>query len=331
MSSVVPTVETSVVPAGVRPSPALKLWWWLSNDPRHQADLAPSRARELDWLRLVPFIGLHLACLATLQVGVSAAALAVAAALYLSRMFFVTAFYHRYFAHRAFRAGRVTQFVMAVLGATAGQRGPLWWAAHHRDHHLHADTADDPHSPGHRGVLFSHTLWFLTRGSFHTRTCRVRDWMRYPELRLLEKFDWVPFVLLGAGCYALGAYLEVNHPALDTNGAQMLVVGFFLSTVVLYHATYSINSIAHRFGERRYPTGDESRNNLWLALVTLGEGWHNNHHYYPISARQGFHWWELDITYLGLKMLAAIGIIDSLRAVPEHVLAVGRAREKESQ
>ena len=326
MSSVVPTVESAVVPAGRKAPLAVRLWWWLSNDRRHQADLDPSRSREIDWLRVVPFIGLHLASLLIVEVGVSAAAVVVAVGLYLSRMFFVTAFYHRYFSHRAFSAGRVMQFVMAILGATAGQRGPLWWAAHHRDHHLKADSAHDPHSPAHCGVLFSHTLWFLTRGSFHTRTRRVRDWMKYPELRLLEKLDWLPFVLLGAGCYALGAYLEVNHPALDTNGSQMLVVGFFVSTVVLYHATYSINSIAHRFGTRRFPTGDESRNNFWLALVTLGEGWHNNHHYYSISARQGFRWWELDLTYLILKVLAAVGVVGGLRPVPERVLAAARAR-----
>lgn len=326
MSSVVPTVEAAAMPRGKAPSLAIRLWWWLSNDPRHQADLVSSRSRALDWSRVIPFVALHLACLSIIYVGVSAAALTVATILYVVRMFFITAFYHRYFAHRAFRTGRVRQFVMALLGATAGQRGPLWWAAHHRDHHLNADTAEDPHSPGHGGVLFSHTLWFLTRGSFHTRSDRVRDWMKYPELRLLEKLDWLPFVLLGAACYGLGAYLEAGHPELGTSGAQMLVVGFLLSTVVLYHATYSINSLAHRFGKQRFPTGDESRNNLWLALITLGEGWHNNHHHYPVSARQGFRWWEIDLTYLGLKLLAAIGLVDSLRPVPKHVLESVRVR-----
>ena len=331
MNPVVPSVEVPAVLGADAPSPATRFWWWLSNDPRHQADISPSRSRELDWSRVVPFVALHLGCLSILHVGVSPAALTVAATLYVARMFFITAFYHRYFAHRAFRTGRVRQFVMAILGATAGQRGPLWWAAHHRDHHLNADTADDPHSPRHDGVLFSHTLWFLTRGSFQTRTHRVRDWMRYPELRLLEKLDWLPFVLLGAGCYALGAYLETRHPELGTSGAQMLVVGFLLSTVVLYHATYSINSIAHRFGRRPFPTGDESRNNFWLALVTLGEGWHNNHHYYPASARQGFRWWEVDITYYGLRLLAALRLVENLRPVPGHVLESGRGRQADSR
>ena len=306
---------------------ARRLWWWLVNDPRHQPHLTSAQRRELDWMRVVPFAGLHLGCLLVLQVGVSAAALVLAVTLYLLRMFFITAFYHRYFSHRAFRAGRATQFVMGVLGATAGQRGPIWWAAHHREHHLTADTREDPHSPRHRGVWFSHTLWFLTRGSFLTQKHRVKDWLAYRELRTLEKFDWVPFALLGAGCYALGSYLEAAYPHLNTSGPQMFVWGFFVSTVVLYHATYSINSVAHRFGKRRYPTNDESRNNFLVALITLGEGWHNNHHYYPISARQGFRWWELDISYLGLKLLALFGLIDGLRPVPEHVLA-GRCARK---
>lgn len=308
-----------------------RLWWWLVNDPRHQPELTSAEMQQLDWLRIVPFVGLHLGCMLVFEVGVSASAVALAVALYLLRMFFITAFYHRYFSHRAFRTGRITQFIMGVLGATAGQRGPMWWAAHHREHHLTADTGDDPHSPRHRGVWFSHTLWFLTRGSFRIQEERVKDWMAYRELRLLEKLDWVPFALLGAGCYALGSFLEARYPQLDTSGEQMFVWGFFVSTVLLYHATYSINSVAHRFGKRRYPTKDESRNNFWLALITLGEGWHNNHHYYPISARQGFRWWELDISYLGLKLLELVGLVGDLRPVPEHVVAGRRARKERMQ
>ena len=311
-------------------SVARRFWWWLTNDARHQPASDPARDDDLDWLRVAPFIGLHLGCLLVVQVGVSAVAVAVAAGLYLSRMFFVTAFYHRYFSHRAFETGRITRFVMAVLGCTAGQRGPIWWAAHHREHHLTADSADDPHSPDQKGLLFSHTLWFLTRGSFQVHERRVQDWLRYRELRILEKLDWLPFLLLGAGCYSLGAFLQARYPHLATSGAQMFVWGFLVSTVVLYHATYSINSIAHRFGKRRFPTNDESRNSFWLALITLGEGWHNNHHFYPVSARQGFRWWELDISYLGLKALEAVGLIDGLRPVPARILAQGSSETRAS-
>ncbi len=301
--------------------PWMRAWWWLVNDERACGGLDETSAECIDWPRALPFLAIHLACFAVLWVGVSPVAVAVAVALYLARMFFVTAFFHRYFAHRAFRASRPVQFLMAVLGCTAGQRGPLWWAGHHREHHVTADTAEDPHSPDHRGFFFSHTLWFLTRRAFTTPAGRVRDWLRYPELRWLERLDWVPFVALAAGCYALGAHLDQSAPELGTSGAQMLVWGFFVSTTVLYHATYTINSLAHRFGRRRYPTRDSSRNNLWLALLTLGEGWHNNHHYYPAAARQGFFWWEIDLSFLLLRLMSAIGLVSDLRPVPAHVLA----------
>ena len=240
------------------------------------------------------------------------------------RMFFIAAFFHRYFSHRAYAVSRSVQFVMAVLGCTAGQRGPLWWAGHHREHHLTSDTTEDPHSPSRRGFLFSHTLWFLTRGSFATPGRRVRDWLRYPELRLLERIDWLPFVGLGLACWLLGDWLAEVAPSLGTTGAQMFVWGFLISTVVLYHATYTTNSLAHRYGRRRYATNDNSRNNFWVSLLTLGEGWHNNHHHYPACARQGFFWWELDISWLGLCLLASLGVVRDLRPVPAHVLAGGR-------
>jgi len=297
---------------------------WLLHDKRARAALDPCERERLDGWRLVPFVAIHLCCLLAPVVGVSAVALASAAALYLVRMFFVTAFYHRYFSHRSYRVSRPAQLVLGVLGCTAGQRGPLWWASHHRQHHLTADTPADPHSPAQRGFLVSHMLWFLTRENFTMREERVRDWLRYPELEALERFDWLPFVMLGALVYGAGEALETWRPALGTNGPQMLVWGFFVSTVALYHATYTINSLAHGLGRRRYETGDDSRNNWWLALITLGEGWHNNHHYCPGSARQGFYWWEIDLSYLGLRALAALGVVRDLRTVPAAALEGGR-------
>ncbi|MGI9334345.1 MAG: acyl-CoA desaturase [Gammaproteobacteria bacterium] len=302
----------------------LRLWRWLVNDERAFADLDASGGARLDWLRVAPFVAMHLACVAVVQVRSSVIAVIVALALYVLRMFFVTAFFHRYFAHRAFRTSRSMQFAMAVLACTAGQRGPLWWAGHHREHHIYSDTEGDPHSPAHRGFLFSHALWFLTRESFATPADRVREWLRYPELRWLERMDWIPFVTLAAACWGLGTWLESAAPQLATNGPQMLVWGFFVSTVALYHATFTINSLAHRFGRRRYPTRDNSRNNVWLALITLGEGWHNNHHRYPAAARQGFVWWEVDLAFQGLRLMAVLGLVRDLRPVPAHVLAGAR-------
>ena len=285
-------------------------------------------ARGIDWPRVVPFVLIHLGCVGVLWTGWSPVAVAVAAALYVVRMFSVTAFYHRYFSHRSFRASRAWQFVFAVLGATAVQRGPLWWAAHHRRHHAHSDRPGDAHSSRQDGFLWSHIGWFLARENFATRLHLVRDLARFPELRWLDRYDAaVPAALFGA-LWALGAWLEAADPALGTGPWQLVVWGFCISTVVLFHATFVINSLAHRWGTRRYETSDDSRNNLLLALITFGEGWHNNHHRYPGAVRQGFYWWQVDLSFYVLKALAALGIVRDLRPVPRSVLDAGRRRAR---
>ncbi|WP_211226675.1 acyl-CoA desaturase [Silanimonas lenta] len=279
--------------------------------------LDAAEAARIDWLRVLPFIGLHLACLGVLWVGVSPFAVGVAIALYVVRMFAITGFYHRYFSHKAFRTSRPVQFLFGVLGASSVQRGPLWWAAHHRQHHRASDTEADPHSPRHKGFWYSHMGWFLTRGAFRTNLEAVKDLAKFPELRLLDRFDILVPVLLACGLFLLGEWLETAAPGLGTNGPQLLVWGFFISTVVLFHVTVTINSFAHRFGRRRFPTRDDSRNNWFLALLTFGEGWHNNHHHYPGSARQGFRWWEYDFTYYGLKLMSWCRLVWDLKPVPE--------------
>lgn len=307
---------TTTMDASERNSWRLALARWIDSD----ADQAPAQdgSRQIDWLRILPFLLMHLGCLGVLWVGVSTTAVTVAIVLYGVRMFAITAFYHRYFSHRAFRTSRAAQFVFALLGATAVQRGPLWWASHHRHHHAHSDQPADTHSTLQHGFAWSHTGWFLARNNFATRRERVPDLLRYPELRFLDRFDVVVPVLLAIALYGLGEWFA---QPLGTSGLQLVVWGFCISTVVLYHATFTINSLAHRLGRRRYPTRDDSRNNFWLALLTFGEGWHNNHHYYPASARQGFHWWEVDLTYYGLRVLAALGLIWDLKSVPANVRA----------
>ena len=279
--------------------------------------LSSDAGEAISWLRIVPFIGLHVACLAAFLVGVSPAALAVAVASYLVRAFAVSAFYHRGFSHRAFRAGRVTQFVFAALGAAATQRGPLWWAAHHRMHHAKADTGADPHSPQ-RGFWWSHMGWFLTKGHFRTPLLPVRDLAALAELRWLNRFDLIAPVAFGTAMFALGEALGAEF---GTNGWQMLVWGYVISTVALMHATFLVNSVAHRPGacncrQRPFGTRDSSRNLWWLALITLGEGWHNNHHRHAGSARLGFRWWQLDLAWLGLKLLAWLGLVTELKPAP---------------
>ena len=289
---------------------------WFDTD----ATATPTTANRVDWLRCLPFIGIHVLCLGAWWTGVSAAALIVAAGLYLLRVFAVTGFYHRYFSHRTFRTTRAFQFVMALAGNLAAQRGPIWWAGHHRHHHLHSEQQPDLHSPVQHGFWRSHVGWFMTDAGFRTQARYVRDWLRYPELRYLDRYDWVVPVLLIAGLWIAGAWLDASAPYLGVTGAQLVVWGFAISTVAVYHVTYTINSLAHRFGRRRFATRDDSRNNAVLAILTMGEGWHNNHHHYPASARQGFYWWEIDLTYYGLVLLSWMGLIWNLRPVPAHVL-----------
>jgi stearoyl-CoA desaturase (delta-9 desaturase) len=259
----------------------------------------------------IPFLALHLMPLLAIFTGVSRTDLILCAALYLGRMFFITAGYHRYFAHRSYKMARVPQFLMALGGSTAAQKGPLWWAAHHRDHHRYADTDRDIHSPS-KGFWWSHVGWFLSNRFKATNVDGIRDFARYPELRWLDRHDWV-------GPWALGIATFLVF------GWSGLVVGFFTSTIFLWHGTFLVNSVAHVFGRRRYETDDTSRNSLLVALATGGEGWHNNHHHYPASARQGFFWWEIDPTWYGLRMLSWVGIVRGLRTPPERVLVSDRA------
>lgn len=296
---------------------ALRCWF----DTASGSEAASKDEDAIDWLRAIPFLGMHLACLGVIWVGVSKVAIATAVALYAIRMFALTGFYHRYFSHRTFRTSRAVQFVFAVIGASCVQRGPLWWAAHHRQHHRHADTQQDPHSPTLRGFLWSHLGWFLTTRAFRTDIARVPDLAAFPELRWLDRYDTLVPVILAGVLFGVGTWLKHVAPALGTSGGQMLVWGFFISTVVLFHATVTINSLAHRFGARRFQTNDNSRNNLWLALITFGEGWHNNHHFYPGSARQGFRWWEVDFTFYGLKALAALGLVRDLKPLPAWLVS----------
>lgn len=288
------------------------------------AEVESPAEKKIDWPRMIPFIFLHVACLGVIWVGWSWTALAVAIVLYVVRMFAVTGFYHRYFSHRTFKTHRITQFIFGVLGNTAVQRGPLWWAAHHRHHHRYSDTESDPHSPHAHDFFWSHIGWISSRGNFPTRLEYVRDLARFRELRFLDRFDsLVPFAL-ASGLFIFGQLLAAYWPGLGTSGPQMLVWGFFISTLALFHGTATINSLSHVFGKRRYETTDESRNNFLLAIITLGEGWHNNHHHFPAAARQGFFWWEIDITFYVLKLMSYCGLIWDLRGVPEHVRSAQR-------
>ncbi len=298
---------------------------WLDSG-KHVQHASDEDIRQIDLIRIFPFIALHLMCIGVFFVEFSWFAVGFAFAMYFIRMFAITGFYHRYFSHKAFKTGRIIQFLFALLGACATQRGALWWAAHHRNHHRSSDTEDDPHSPR-EGFFWSHMGWFLSRKHVHTQEQLIPDLMQFPELRWLDRFDMVVPVVFATAIFFLGVLLKHVAPELQTNGVQLLIWGYFVSTVVLIHVTLTINSLTHRFGRRRYATNDDSRNNWFLAVLTLGEGWHNNHHHYPGSVRQGFYWWEIDISYYLLKIMSWTGLIHDLKEIPAEVRAARKVAE----
>jgi len=272
----------------------------------------PVSEDQIDFVRSLPFIGVHVACLAAFLTGVSWNAVLLCISLYVIRMFGITAGFHRYFSHRTYHTSRFFQLLLALVGCSALQKGPLWWASHHRRHHQHSDQEEDVHSPERMGFWWSQLGWILCRKYEKTDYSIIKDFAKYPELCWLNRVHVLPGMILAVGCFLFASW-------------QGLVWGFFISTVLLYHGTFVINSLCHMFGRRRYQTTDTSRNSLILAIVTLGEGWHNNHHYYATSANQGFFWWELDISYYTLRLLSLCHLVWDLKNPPQHILDAARS------
>jgi stearoyl-CoA desaturase (delta-9 desaturase) len=256
---------------------------------------------------ILPFLLVHFGCFAAIWTGVTWQAAALCFVLYWARMFGVVAGYHRLFSHRAYSTSRAGQFLLACLAQSSTQKSVLWWAAKHRHHHLHSDTPQDVHSPRQKGFLYSHVGWIFARQHDATDLTKVADLTRYPELLWLHRWEQLPALALAGLCVLVG-------------GWSGLVVGFFWSTVLLYHATFCINSLAHVHGKKRYVTGDDSRNNWLLASLTMGEGWHNNHHAFQSSARQGFRWWEFDAAFHVLRGLSWLGLVWDLKLPSMAVL-----------
>ena len=241
--------------------------------------------------------------------------------LYFFRMFWITGGYHRYFSHRSYSTSRFFQFVIAFMAQTSVQKGALWWASHHRIHHRTSDTPKDPHSMRLYGFWYSHIGWITGPDYKETDYKVISDYAKYPELVWLNKYHLVSPIILAILVMALGGIVNGGSITMmfSVAGLSTLVIGFFLSTAILFHGTFSINSIMHKFGKQRYESNDKSKNSLILALLTLGEGWHNNHHYYEVAARQGFFWWEIDITFYILKILSWMGIVWKIKGVPAHI------------
>jgi stearoyl-CoA desaturase (Delta-9 desaturase) len=266
----------------------------------------PLRLRLVAWGDTAGFVAMHLACLSVLQVGVPIRALVIAALTYSVRCFGITAGFHRYFSHRAFRTGRWFQFLLALAGTLAMQRGVLWWAATHRRHHSVADTADDVHSPHHRTFFYSHCGWTLDPANLEIDARRVRDLARFPELVWLDRAKLAPVAVFAALLWVVG-------PA-------EFVWGFVVSTVALWHAILATGSFSHRIGGyRNFDTPDDSRNNRVIAVVLLGEGWHNNHHRSPRAACHGTRRSEPDPIHGVLRGLERLGLVRDLHPRPSPV------------
>jgi stearoyl-CoA desaturase (delta-9 desaturase) len=279
----------------------------MTHDPGSNSEESTDSHSDIVYPSTIPFLVVHLACFAAIWTGVTIEAVAIGVGLYWLRIFAIGAGYHRYFSHRAYETSRIFQFVLAVIAQTTAQKSVLWWAANHRDHHLHSDTERDVHSPRHFGFIYSHVGWIFARRQDETNFARVADFAQYPELMWLHRYELAPPLALAVVCFAVA-------------GWPGLIVGFFWSTVAVYHGTFCINSIAHLAGRRRYVTGDDSRNNWLLAIITMGEGWHNNHHAFQSSARQGFRWWEYDPTFYLLKLLERLGLVWNLKLPTAEVL-----------
>jgi stearoyl-CoA desaturase (delta-9 desaturase) len=270
----------------------------------------PSRtfaADEKMGLGSIPFWLIHaLAVAGAIWTGFSWKLLGIAVLLYYARMAGTTIAYHRYFSHRTFKAGRVFQFLLAFWAETSVQKGVLWWAAHHRDHHKYSDGEKDVHSPL-RGFWWSHLGWILCKRYNETLFDNIKDFAKYPELRFISKHYWIPPTVFGAALVLIG-------------GWPVFVWGFLVSTVLLWHGTFLVNSLNHVWGSVRYESGDLSKNNAFIAAVTMGEGWHNNHHHYQSSANQGFFWWEIDLSFYLIKLFQAVGLVWDVRKPPEKIL-----------
>ncbi len=300
---------------------------WLKHILKHTLEEEDNRLL----LITSPLVFMHLACIGIFFTGFSWVAVVALLITYFVRVFALTAGFHRYFSHRSFKTSRFFQFIMAWVGTSAAQMGPMWWAAHHRHHHQHSDTEEDVHSPIAKDIFWAHVGWVLCRTYGGTKTERVQDLYKFPELRFIDRLHALPAISLGLALYYIGQQLNFYYPGLGTSGWQLVMWGFFLSTALVYHVTFCVNSVTHIIGNKRFKNSDESRNNFWIAFLTFGEGWHNNHHRYPLSARQGMYWWEFDLSYLLLRGLEKLGLVWDLKTYPKVIYKEASLMELEQE
>ncbi len=216
--------------------------------------------------------------------------------------------YHRLHTHRGYKTSRAFEYFLAICGTLTLEGGPIFWVATHRVHHQHSDHDGDPHTP-HDGGFWAHVGWILFGHTRHNNTVLMSkyapDLGADPFYRWLNSYHYVPLILLGIVLLAVG-------------GWGMVLWGIALRVTVGLHATWLVNSATHMWGSRRFPTRDDSKNSWWVALLTFGEGWHNNHHAHPVSARHGLAWYEFDVSWITLKALRALGVVRELKAAKIH-------------
>lgn len=267
---------------------------------------------EFDPISVLFILVFHMAAIVgVFVVGVSLYLVGLGVLSYALRVWVITAGYHRYFAHRSFKTSRAFQFIIGLLGTLAVERGPLWWATMHRLHHQYADQEKDIHSPLQDGLLWAYIGWMHSRKYCAVNDySKIKDFSKYPELRWLNRFYLIPPLVAGA------LLLTLCSPAVFV---WVVLVG----TVLQWHTLFFSNTACHIFGRRRFNTNDTSKNNLLCAIILMGEGWHNNHHFYARSARQGFYWWEVDVSYYSIKLFEKLGIVWNVQEVPPHILAKG--------
>ncbi|AJC49366.1 acyl-CoA desaturase [Allofrancisella guangzhouensis] len=261
-----------------------------------------------NYITKIAFAGLHFSCLGIFFVNYNLTALLVFIITFSMRTFALTAGYHRYFAHKSFQTSRTFQFILALIGTWASQKGPLWWSGHHRYHHIHSDKTTDLHSPK-NGFFQSHISWIFNPTNNSVDSKYTKGWSKYPEIVWLDKFSHLSFFLYLIGLFVIGNFVAYKYPNLGTSGLSFVFFGGILSTVLLYHTTFSVNSFCHIFGSKDYLTTDNSRNNWLIAILTFGEGWHNNHHKFAYSVRNNLKFWQIDITYIILSILKKLRIV----------------------
>ncbi|MBI1790784.1 MAG: fatty acid desaturase [Acidobacteria bacterium] len=263
-----------------------------------QTPSSSSSKLKINWLTTTVLVVFHLGAVAALFMFDWKAVLVASFLYWLAIGCGIGMGYHRLLTHRSYKVPRFIEQFLAICGTLTLEGGPIFWVATHRLHHQNSDKPGDPHSPR-DGAFWSHMGWIMLGESKHSDTRQMSrytpDLSKDPFYRWLNSFHYVPLVILGLTLLAVG-------------GVKMMMWGVFVRVVVGLHSTWLVNSATHMWGRRRFRTTDDSRNNWWVALLTFGEGWHNNHHAHPNSSRHGLAWYELDLTYVQIRLLELFGV-----------------------